>query len=100
MDALVLIIALSSVMWYLIERGKAELWGQLSYSKWITIGVAAIAGFGLTFGFGLDLIAACGLMPETTIIGQIITGFALMSGSSAIAEIIERIKGKNQNLTK
>ena len=100
MDLLVLIVALSSVMWYLIERGKAELWGQLSYSKWITIGVAAVAGFALTFGFGLDILYACGLVQEVSILGQIITGFTLMSGSSAIAEIIERIKGKNQNLQK
>ena len=95
MDILTLIIALSSVMWYVIQRGKDEIWGSLSFGKWITIAVAAIAGFGLTFAFGLDLVFACGLFTEMTVAGQILTGLVLMSGSSAIAEIIERIKGTN-----
>ena len=30
-----------------------------------------------------------------TVVGQILTGLVLMSGSSAVAEIIERIKGTN-----
>lgn len=97
MEMLTLIIALSSVMWYIIERGKNELWGELSCAKWITIGCAAVAGFGLTFAFGLDIIYACGLVEAPSIAGQIVTGFSLMAGSSAIAEIIERIKGGNKD---
>lgn len=95
MDILTLIIALSSVMWYVIQRGKDEIWGSLSFGKWITIAVAAIAGFGLTFAFGLDILFACGLVESVSIAGQIVTGLVLMSGSSAVAEIIERIKGTN-----
>ena len=45
MDLLTLIIALSAILWYLIERGKTSLWGELSWGKWITIGCAAIGGF-------------------------------------------------------
>lgn len=93
MDILTLIIALSSVMWYIIQRGKDEIWGNLSFGKWITIAVSAVAGFGLTFAFNLDVIYACGLVKEISLAGEIITGFVLMSGSSAVAEIIERIKG-------
>ena len=93
MENLTLIIALSSVMWYVIQRGKDEIWGRLSFGKWITIAISAIAGFGLTFAFELDILFACGLIESVSIAGQIVTGFVLMSGSSAVAEIIERIKG-------
>lgn len=93
MDILALIIALSSVMWYVIQRGKDEIWGRLSFGKWITIAISAIAGFGLTFAFELDILFACGLIESVSIAGQIVTGFVLMSDSSAVAEIIERIKG-------
>lgn len=92
MDVLALIIALSGVMWYIINRLKS-LWENVSWGKWITIAVAAIAGFGLTFAFGLDILFACGLIESISIAGQIITGFVLMSGSSAVSEVIERIKG-------
>ena len=92
MDILTLIIALSSIMWFLIDRFK-PIWSNLSFGKWITIAVSAVAGFGLTFAFNLDVIYACGLVKEISLAGEIITGFVLMSGSSAVAEIIERIKG-------
>lgn len=92
MDVLALIIALSGIMWYLLDKFK-QIWANVSWGKWITIAVAAIAGFGLTFAFGLDILFACGLIESVSIAGQIVTGFVLMSGSSAVAEIIERIKG-------
>lgn len=94
MEMLTLIIALSSIMWYVIQRGKDEIWGKLSFSKWITIAVSALFAFTLVFSFNLDLIMACGLVESVTIAGKIITGLVLMSGSSAIAEVIERVKGK------
>lgn len=92
MENLTLIIALSAVLWYVVDRFK-EAWSGLSWGKWITVIVAGIGGFALTFSFGLDIIYACGLVAEMTMAGQILTGFVLMSGSSAVAEVIERIKG-------
>ena len=94
MEMLTLIIAMSAIMWYLIDRFK-PLWSELSFGKYITIAVSAAFAFGLTFAFGLDLVFACGLFAEMTIAGQILTGLVLMSGSSAVAEIIERIKGNS-----
>lgn len=88
MDLLTLIIALSAILWYLIERGKTSIWGGLSFSKWITIGCAAIGSFVLAFGFNLDLLFACGLVEEISVLGIILTALALMSGSSGISEII------------
>ena len=92
MENLTLIMALSAVLWYIVDKFKS-LWSEKSWGKYITMAVAAIGGFGLTFAFGLDLIYACGLVENLTLAGQILTGLVLMSGSSAVAEVIERIKG-------
>ena len=92
---LTLIIALSAVLWYVVDRFKSG-WDALPYGKWITVIVAAIGSFGLVFSFGLDLIFACGLVDGVSMAGQILTGFVLMSGSSAISEVIARIKGKDK----
>lgn len=95
MEMLTLIVALSAVLWYVIDRAH-PLWENLSYGKWITLVVAGIGSFGLVFSFGLDLIFACGLVESVTLAGQILTGFVLMSGSSAISEVIARIKGEGK----
>ena len=93
MEMLSLILALSAVLWFLVDRFK-PLWEGLSFGKYITLLVAGIGAFALVFSFNLDLIFACGLVEATTIAGKIMTGLVLMSGSSAVAEIIERVKGK------
>ena len=93
MEMLSLILALSAVLWFLVDRFK-PLWEGLSFGKYITLLVAGIGAFALVFSFNLDLILACGLVEATTIAGKIMTGLVLMSGSSAVAEIIERLKRK------
>ena len=93
MEMLTLIIALSAIMWYLIDKFKA-LWAGVSWGKYITIAVAAVSGFALAFGFDLDMIYACGLVPDATILGTVLTAFTLMAGSSAVSEIIGKIKGE------
>ena len=93
MEMLSLILALSAVLWFLVDRFK-PIWEGLSFGKYITQLVAGIGAFALVFSFNLDLILACGLVKATTIAGKIMTGLVLMSGSSAVAEIIERVKGK------
>ena len=96
MEMLLLILALSTTMWYVIDRLKVSLWEHLPYGKYITMACAAIFGFGLTFSLNVDLLFALNLTTEVTIAGKILTGFALMSGSSAISEIIARIKGEDE----
>ena len=93
MEMLSLILALSAVLWFLVDRFK-PIWEGLSFGKYITLLVAGIGAFALVFSFNLDLILACGLVKATTIAGKIMTGLVLMSGSSAVAEIIEHVKGK------
>ena len=95
MEMLTLIVALSAVLWYDVDRFKSG-WDALPYGKWITVIVAGIGSFGLVFSFGLDLIFACGLVDSVSMAGQILAGFVLVSGSSAISEIIARIKGENK----
>ena len=95
MEMLTLIIALSAVLWYVVDRFKSG-WNALPYGKWITVIVAGIGSFGLVFSFGLDLIFDCGLVDGVSMAGQILSGFVLMSGSSAMSEVIARIKGENK----
>jgi hypothetical protein len=92
MDALTLIIALSAVLWYCVDRFK-PMWENVSWGKYITMLVAGFGSFGLVFSFNLDLIVALELVAEISLAGQIVTGLVLMSGSSAISEIIAKIKG-------
>lgn len=91
MDMLGLILSLSMIMWYIIDRFK-PLWESLSYGKYITMGISALAGFALVFSLGLDILVGLGLLTSITIAGQIMTGFVLMAGSSAISEVISLIK--------
>lgn len=92
MTALTLIIALSAVLWYCVDRFK-PMWENVSWGKYITMLVAAVGSFGLVFSFNLDIVAALELVESVSITGKIITGLVLMSGSSAISEIITKVKG-------
>lgn len=92
MEMLTLIISLSIIMWYIIDRFK-EMWEGTKYGKYITMAVSAVFAFAISFGFDVDIILALGLVQEGSVIGTVITALALMSGSSAVSEIIERVKG-------
>lgn len=97
MEMLTLIMVLCCVMWYIIDRAK-QLWKDLVIGKYITIAVSAVFGFGLAFGYGLDIIYALGAWPQVTLQGTVITALVFMCGSSAVAEIMEKIKGKTKNI--
>ena len=91
MSSITLILALSAIVWYCVDRIK-PIWSNKSWGKYVTTIVAGLLGAAMTFGYKLDLIHAMGLATNVTIIGQIITVLAFMCGSSAISEIIARIK--------
>ena len=91
MSSIALILALSAIVWYIVDRCK-PLWSAKKWGKYVTSAAAGLLGAAMTFGYGLDLIHAIGLAESITIIGQIITVLAFMCGSSAISEIIARIK--------
>jgi hypothetical protein len=94
MDSLTLIMVLCTVMWYLIDNLKDNIWGGLAYSNYITIGVSAIGSFTLSFGYGLDLLNALGLVPHVSPLGEVITAFAMMGGSALVSEIVEKLRAK------
>ena len=91
MDSITLILALSSIIWLIVDRMK-PLWADLSWGKYITTTAAAVLGAIGVFGFELDLIHALGVVEEACVGGQLLTVLALMSGSSVISEIINRVK--------
>ena len=91
MSSIALILALSAIVWYVIDRFK-PIWSEKSWGKYITTAVAGVLGAAVTFGYNLDLIFSIGIVPEISIVGKLITVLAFMCGSSAISEIIARIK--------
>ncbi len=92
MEMLQIIITVSIVMWYIIDRFK-PLWEEKSWGKYVTIAVSALFAFALSFGYNLDLLAALGVTANNGILGTVLTALTLMGGSSAVSELIERIKG-------
>lgn len=91
MSSLALILAISAIIWYCVDRFK-PIWADIPYGKYITTLVAGILGAAAVFGYNLDLICAMGIVSEITIVGKIVTVVAFMCGSSAISEIIACIK--------
>ena len=91
MSSITLILTLSAIIWYIVDRCK-PVWQGRSWSKYVTSVVAGALGAAVVFGYNLDLIYAMGIVNEISIVGKIITILAFMCGSSAISEIIARIK--------
>lgn len=91
MNSITLIMALSAIIWYILDRVK-PLWSDKSWGKYVTTFSAGVLGAAVVFGYGLDVVCAMGMATEMTVVGQVITVLALMCGSSAISEIITRIK--------
>lgn len=91
MPNLTIIVLLSAIIWYCVDRFK-PIWSNKSWGKYVTTAAAGILGAAVVFGYNLDLIYAMGIVNEITIIGKLITVLAFMCGSSAISEIIARIK--------
>lgn len=95
MDSLTLILTLCTVMWYIIDNLKENIWGKSVYSNLITIGVSALGSFILCFGYKLDLIQALGVVAEPGAIGYFITALSMMGGSALVSEIVEKLRAKS-----
>lgn len=94
MDSLTLIVVLCTVMWYVIDNLKDNIWGGLAYSNYITICASAIGSFALSFGYSLDLLNALGLVPQVSPLGQIITALTMMGGSALVSEVVDKLRAK------
>ena len=81
-----------------MQKALAELesmnliYTERTNGKYVTTAMAGILGAAAVFGYNLDLIYALGIVGNISIVGKIVTVFAFMCGSSAISEIIARIK--------
>lgn len=91
MEMLQIIIVVSIIMWYIIDRFK-PLWESWKYGKYVTIALSAVFAFALAFGYKLDIMAVLGVVAEASALGTVLTGLTLMGGSSAVSELIERVK--------
>lgn len=93
MEMLQIIIVVSIIMWYIIDRFK-PIWEEKTWGKYVTIAVSALFAFALSFGYRLDIMTALGVVADTGILGTVLTALTLMGGSSAVSELIERLKGQ------
>lgn len=82
------IVYFSIIIWILIDRFK-KLWADTKYGNYITSLVALAFGIMLSVFYHLDMLYSLELTEEITLIGEIMTGIALMGGSSCIHEIID-----------
>lgn len=97
MNSIILILFLNTIMWYIIDNLKENIWGKLPYSRYITIVVSAICAFSLSFGYSLDIINALTIVDSITTLGKAITALAMMGGSAVVSEIVEMFRnGKLQ----
>ena len=92
MNMIMIIVALSAILWYVIDNLKEKIWGGAKYSSYVTIAVATLGSFALVFGYGLDIIFALNIVDHITVIGKIITALAMMSGSAVVSEIVELLR--------
>ena len=94
MSQIALILILNTIMWYVIDNLKENIWGGKSYSRYITIAVSAVASIAISFGYKLDLVYALSIVENISLLGQAITALAMMGGSAVISEIIEMFRNK------
>lgn len=94
MSMIAIILALSTILWYLVDNLKDKIWGGKSYSSYITIAVAGVLAFALTFSYNLDIICALSIVDNITVIGKIITAISMMAGSAIVSELVELFRVK------
>lgn len=90
---LTLLFVLSTIIWFVIDRVK-PFWSGLSWGKYVTIVVAAVLGAVVVFTYGIDILVALAVTNQVTIVGEILSTLVIMSGSSALSELLALIKAK------
>lgn len=92
-EMLTLLFVLSTIIWFVIDRVK-PFWSGLSWGKYVTIVVAAVLGAVVVFTYGIDILVALAVTNQVTIVGEILSTLVIMSGSSALSELLALIKTK------
>lgn len=96
MTQITLILFLNTIMWYVVDNLKENIWGGKPFSRYITIAVSGLGAFALALGYKLDLIAALGIVDSVSILGQTITALAMMGGSAVVSEIVEMFRCRKE----
>lgn len=92
-EMMTLLFVLSTIIWFVIDRAK-PLWASLSWGKYVTIALAAVLGAVVVFTYGIDILVALAVTSQVTVVGEILSTLIIMSGSSALSELLELIKSK------
>lgn len=92
-EMMTLLFVLSTIIWFVIDRAK-PLWAALSWGKYVTIALAAVLGAVVVFTYGIDILVALAVTSQVTVVGEILSTLIIMSGSSALSELLELIKSK------
>lgn len=92
-EMMTLLLVLSTIIWFIIDRIK-PLWAGLSWGKYITIALAAILGAVVVFTYGIDILVALAVTGQVTVVGEILSTLIIMSGSSALSELLDLVKTK------
>ena len=96
MSQIALILILNTIMWYVIDNLKKNLWAGKNYSRYVTIAISGLGAFALAFGYNLDLIAALEIVNTTSTLGQTITALAMMGGSAVVSEIVDMFRCRKE----
>lgn len=97
MTQIALILILNTIMWYVVDNLKENIWGGKPFSRYITIAVSGLGAFALALGYKLDLIVALGIVDSISTLGQTITALAMMGGSAVVSEIVEMFRGHKED---
>ncbi len=92
-EMMTLLCVLSTIIWFVVDRVK-PLWSGLSWGKYLTIGLAAVLGIAVVFTYGIDILVALAVTGQVTVVGEILSTLIIMSGSSALSELLSLVKTK------
>ena len=90
------IIVFAVVVWWIIDQVK-RVYPVLkipeNWQKIVTIVLAVAMGAGCAWGYKLDLLLELAITDTVTFGGQVFAGVAIAAGSSAVFELVEKMKG-------
>ena len=90
------IIVFAVVVWWIIDQIK-RVYPVLkipeTWQKIVTIVLAVAMGAGCAWGYNLDLLLELNITDAVTFGGKAFAGVGIAAGSSAVFELVEKMKG-------
>lgn len=90
MNSIQFILVTSTILWLLVDWVK-PMWENLTISRYLTMGIAAVGAVALVITFDLDLLVALNLTEQMSVVGKVFAAMAMTAGSGLINEIIKAI---------